>query len=348
MTERSHKEVTLSDVARAAGVGVSTASRTFARPGRVNAETAARVRKVAEELGYRASPLPSTPSSSQTRLIAVMVSDIDNPFFSRLVRGAQVAASEAGYEVLLADARESGVRERSALERILPVVDGIVIGSSRMPDSALHMIAKQKPMISLNRALRGIPSVIPDNPAGVELALGLLRDLGHESVVYVAGPEASWTDGVRSSAVRDLGARIGLRTHKAGPFLPTYEGGIAAAERLLTRLPTAIIAYNDLMAIGILRGLVKAGVRIPHDVSVIGFDDILAARLTSPDLTSIAAPMRQMGMTAVRNVIALINAAVPAGASSLLLPMKLKVRGSTAKPRAVLRSLVSEEMAASG
>ncbi|MEN0071719.1 MAG: substrate-binding domain-containing protein, partial [Propionicimonas sp.] len=250
-------------------------------------------------------------------------------FYAQLVRGAQVAAAEAGVEILLADARESASRERAALERLLPVVEGVMIASSRMPDASLRMIAKRKPLVVINRELRDVPSVISDNPGGIKAAIDLLSGLGHDQVVYVAGPEASWPDGIRSRAVRDLGARAGLQTHRIGPFLPTVEGGLLAARQLLGRLPTAVIAFNDLVGIGVVRGLQDAGVRVPQDVSVIGFDDILTAQLVTPALTTVSAPVRQMGITGVNNLAAIIHGAKARAGDALVMPVTLKVRGST-------------------
>ena len=146
VTEQPRTPVTIYDVAKAAGVAPSTVSRTFARPGRVNAETAARIRQVAEDT--RLPRQPDRPGAAPRRrptCSALMVSDVANPFYAQLIRGAQIAATEAGYEILLADCRESGPRERAALERLVPVVEGFVIGSSRMSDSALRTIAKQRP-----------------------------------------------------------------------------------------------------------------------------------------------------------------------------------------------------------
>jgi len=266
-------------------------------------------------------------------MVGLMVSDVANPFYSQLIRGAQIAATQAGYEILLADCRESGTRERTSLERLVPVVEGFVIGSSRMADSALRTIAKQRPMVVLNRALLDLPSVVTDNVGGMHAAVDLLRELGHESVVYVAGPEASWADGVRFRALRDYGTAMGLHTHKIGPFLPTFEGGMAAGRVLLERLPTAVIAYNDLMAIGVMHCFLREGVRIPEQVSLIGFDDILISRLVLPTLTTVAAPTREMGMTAVNNVLAIIKGAKHGGGAALVMPVQLKVRGSTGQRR---------------
>ena len=330
---RRHSAPTIYDVALAAGVAPSTVSRTFARPGRVNADTAARVRAVADELGYRANPIARALSTSRTRMVALMVSDVSNPFYSELIRGAQIAASEEGYLVLLADAQESATLEREALERLIPVVDGIVIGSSRMSDSGLRTIAKQIPLIVLNRELSDVPCVVTDNSAGIHAAVEHLKGLGHTSITYVAGPEASWADGARWRALRDAGAELAVHTHRIGPFPPTFEGGLACADALLAHPPTATICYNDLIAIGAMATLRRAGLRVPSDVSVIGFDDILTARLVSPPLTTVAAPMRYMGATSVRNLLALSRGAQTTAGRAYVMPVKLRIRGSTAQRR---------------
>lgn len=324
---------TIYDVAQAAGVAPSTVSRTFGRPGRVNADTAARVRAVASELGYRAHPIARAPSTSRTRLLALMVSDVANPFYSELIRGAQAAANQEGCLVVLADAQESAALERVALERLAPIVDGIVIGSSRMSGSDLRAIAKQVPLVVLNRELTDVPSVVTDNVVGMRSAVSHLHDLGHTSITYVAGPEASWADGARWRAMRDAAMAFGVHTHRIGPFPPTFEGGLSCADALLAHLPTAAICYNDLVAIGVMATLWRAGVRVPYDVSVVGFDDILTARLVSPPLTTVAAPIRHMGATSVRTLQALARGAQPVSGRPLLMPVKLQVRGSTGQRR---------------
>ncbi|HMR50017.1 MAG TPA: LacI family DNA-binding transcriptional regulator [Arachnia sp.] len=327
------RSVTIYDIAAAAGVATSTVSRTFTRPGRVSAKTAAKVRAVAEELGYKSSPRPVTADHPATRLLAMMVADIANPFYATLVRGAQLTAAEAGYEIVLLDTRESGRRERTALDRILPVVDGVAVASSRMPDNALRTIAKQIPLVVINRELRGTVSVLSDNVGGTQSAIRHLRAAGHESVTYVGGPEASWNDGVRSRAVRDFAQSLGMRTTRIGPFLPTIEGGWTAGTQLAEQPPSAVIAFNDLMAIGIVQGLKANRVEVPRDVSVIGYDDIPAGRLCTPALTTIAIPARTLGSTAVTNLVALIRGARPGGEGNLVLSTKLIVRQSTGRVR---------------
>lgn len=332
--EKQPGPVTIYDVASAAGVASSTVSRALARPGLVNADTAARIRKVAEELGYRTKPVARAPVTHRSRLLGMLVSDITNPYFGRIIRAAQLAARETGHEILLTDSRESAARERDTLERLLPVVEGFVITSSRMSDSALRTIAKQCPTVVLNRAVLDVPSVMTDNAGGARAAVQLLDDLGHDAATYVAGPAASWADGVRFRSLRDHGARAGVSITRLGPFLPTFEGGLAAARVLAAgRVPTAIIAYNDLMAAGLIRGLLSEGLAIPDDVSVIGFDDILISRISQPTLTTVAAPARQLGTTAVRKVVALIGGAQQRCSEPLVLPVQLKVRESTARHR---------------
>ncbi|PVU81146.1 LacI family transcriptional regulator [Cellulomonas sp. WB94] len=322
---------TIYDVARVAGVATSTVSRAFARPGRVNADTAARIRAVAEDLGYRANPIARALSTSRTRMLAVMISDITNPFYAELVRWTQLAAQEAGYVILLVDAQESDTLERETLERLLPVVDGIVIGSSRMSDSALRTIAKQKPMVVLNRELTGVPSVVTDSLRGMRRAVEHLGGLAHDTITYVAGPDASWADGMRWRALREAGHELDLVTRRIGPFAPTFAGGLKAAGELAAYPTTAVIAYNDPMAIGVIRGLERAGLRVPEDVSVIGFDDTLMSRLVRPALTTVAAPLREMGATGVRDLLAVLNGAQAETGHAFVLPVRLVVRGSTAQ-----------------
>lgn len=324
---------TIYDVARAAGVAPSTVSRTFARPGRVSFETAQRVRDAAEELGYRSTSVSrsGTEQDRRTNMIAVVVSDISNPAYFDLIRGAEEAAAEAGYIVLLAHTHESDRKEREALERTLPLVDGVLLTSSRMSDSAIRMMAKQKPTIVVNRAVNGVACVVPDNPRGMRRAAEHLATAGHRSILYVAGPEASWTDGTRWRALRESALELELRAHRLGPFDPTAEGGRQAAVRWLEHRVPAVVLYNDLMAMGFLRELRRHGVRVPEDVAVVGFDNIQGLDFISPSLTSVAAPMQALGATAVNNLLAMTRGAAPTSNRPMVLPSRLVVRESSVR-----------------
>ncbi|KAE8764825.1 LacI family DNA-binding transcriptional regulator [Georgenia thermotolerans] len=320
---------TIYDVAEAAGVAPSTVSRTFSRPGRVNSETAARIRQVAADLGYRTNPMARALSTTHTSLLALVVPDITNPVYFEIINGVQDEAAEAGYTVVLVDSRESDRREREALERALPIVEGIVLGTSRMSDASIRMIAKQRPMVAINRAVREIPSVVPDNSRGVRRALEHLGELGHEPVTYLAGPEASWADGMRWRGLREASLELAVHVRRLGPLAPTVAGGVAGAKAWLQSPTTAVIGFNDLVAIGFIRYVTSRGVRVPEDVSVVGYDNIFAADLVTPPLTTVATPRRALGAAAVRNLLAQIKGAHPRGGPPVVVPVKLVERQST-------------------
>jgi len=321
---------TIYDVAAAAGVAPSTVSRAFSRPGRVNAETAARIRRVAEEMGYRANPLARALPSGRTSMLALVVSDVTNPFYFQIIRGAEEAAAVADYTLLVADVLESAAVERKALDRALPLVEGVVLGTSRMSDSAIRMIAKQRPTVVLNRVITGIPSVITDNARGVHRAMEHLGELGHRSVAYVAGPEASWADGIRWRSVREAALGLEFKVQRHGPYAPTLLGGEEAAAAVAAGRATAVVAYNDLMAIGLMRRLAQIGVGVPRDLSVLGFDNIFGAEICTPSLTTVAAPLAALGQYAVRTLLNDDPAARNRAAQHpVRLPAQLVVRGST-------------------
>ena len=285
------------------------------------------------QLGYRTNPLARALPTGRTSMIALVISDITNPFYYEIIRGAQTAAADADYTMLLADAQESGTVERAALERALPTVEGIVLATSRMSDSAIRMTAKQRPVIVLNRAVADVPCVITDNPRGMRRAVEHLAELGHQRITYVAGPEASWADGMRWRSLREATLELELQARRIGPYPPTVVGGVRAAGELARHPTSAVIAYNDLLAIGLIRALNDLGARIPQDVSVIGFDNIFAAELVTPPLTTVAAPLRAMGVTAVRNLLAIVRGARPRAQEPVSLPCQLIVRQSTAHRR---------------
>lgn len=334
-TTDAPRAVTIYDVARAAGVAPSTVSRAFSRPGRVNAQTAERIRGIAAALGYRTSPLARALPATRTRMIALVVADIANPVFAAIVRGAQGAAAERGYVMLLADAQEDDRRERAAIERSLPSVDGVVLASSRMSDSAIRMMSKQKPVVLLNRSIPDVPCVMPDYAHGLRKAATHLSELGHDRITYVAGPAASWADGMRWRSLREAATELSLTVRRIGPFPPDVEGGARAAAVIAEQPTSAVIAYNDQLAIGVIRGLAGMGVRVPAEVSVIGFDNILAAELVTPGLTTVAAPLHTEGAEAVRCLLGMVEGADgnTGGRTGqpLVLPTRLVVRGSTAR-----------------
>jgi LacI family transcriptional regulator len=195
------------------------------------------------------------------------------------------------------------------------------------------MTAKQRPVIVLNRAIADVPCVVTDNPRGMRRAVEHLAELGHQRITYIAGPEASWADGMRWRSLREATVELELHARRIGPFAPTVAGGAQAAAELAKRPTSAAIAYNDLLAIGLIRALTSMGARIPRDVSVVGFDNIFAAELVTPALTTVAAPLAAMGLTAVRNLLAIVRGARPHAQEPVSLPCQLVVRQSTAHRR---------------
>jgi LacI family transcriptional regulator, galactose operon repressor len=325
---------TIYDVAREAGVAASTVSRAYSRPGRVNAETAQRVFQAAERLGYRSGQLGGTQPGDRAvhEAIGLVIADVTNPFYGEIVKGAYEAARESEYHLVLLHTKESPDVERETIERELDRVDGIVIASSRMNDSALRMIAKQKPLVLLNRIIPEANCVTTDNEHGIRLAVEHLEALGHEQILYVAGPETSWSDGLRWRALRDAAAELDLDVRRIGPNAPNVLAGLNAARLVAELDATAVLAYNDLLAIGVVNGLRKLGFGVPEQISVVGFDNIVYDEMVHPPLTTIASPLYRMGFTGVRNSIGLAHGVRPVG-GPLVLPVRLVIRASTAQRR---------------
>ena len=322
-------DATIYDVARVAGVSPSTVSRAFSRPGRVSAQTAEKIRQVAEELGYRSREVSRTAAKSTTKVLGLAVADITNPFNFRVIRGCQAAAAEAGFVVTLNDAQESEALEREMLRRSLPLLDGLIVASSRLSDTELRTVAKQLPVVILNRRVAGLHCIIPDMAHGVRKATEHLLALGHRNITYLAGPEASWADGMRWRAMRDSAKELGFTEHRVGPFAPTLQGGRGAAEVIAARGLEAVVCFNDLMAIGLMQGLAERGIKVPEQISIIGFDNIFASALVTPGLTTVAAPLTMLGDSAVRYVVASLAGHKSAETAPVSVPVRLIVRHST-------------------
>ena len=329
---------TIYDVARASGVAPSTVSRTFSRPGRVNVETADRIRRVAAELGYRTKQVARTSlSGARTALLAVVVPDVPDRFFHEILEGAKEAANAAEHTMIIVDAQRSAVTERAALDRLVPVVDGVILAGSTLPDSSIRVIARQRPTVVVNRAMTDVASVLTDSSGGIRQAVAHLAALGHRELTYLAGPSASWTDGTRWRTLRATTRQLGLRARRIGPNAPTQAGGLAAASTFTDQVTSGVIAFNDFIAVGFMRGLADLGMRVPDDADVVGFDNTLAG-WSKPPLTTLASPLRHLGSQAVRMVLQQqADQRGQARTDDVLrpthLPAQLVVRSSTAPAR---------------
>jgi DNA-binding LacI/PurR family transcriptional regulator len=324
---------TIYDIARIAGVAPSTVSRALSKPGRVSFGTAERIRKIAEEIGYRSTILARNIPEQITAMLAMIVADITNPVFHDMIRGAERTAAHANYTMVLAETQESAHNEREALIRVLPAVDGLILTSSRISDASIRDAAKQKPLVVLNRIVAGIPSVATDNIKAMQQATDHLAGFGVREITYLAGPETSWSDAMRWRGVREAGFDLDLTVRRIGPNTPTMGGGGLAATKWLSSQTRGVIAYNDVLAIGFIQAVMLAGCRVPEDVCVIGFDNILDSALVEPRLTTIAAPLASLGAAAVNRLLKRSLDSEAEASQPLLLPTRLVVRDSTGPAR---------------
>jgi LacI family transcriptional regulator len=290
---------TIRDVARASGVHVSTVSRTFSAPHLVNPETRSRVLATAESLGYRPNRAARALITGRTHNIGLIVADVANPFFPPLIKAAESQARQRDYHVFVADTNEDPAVEEELVHALAKQVDGIVLCSPRMSNDLIEQLRREVRLVVVNRLVEGLPAVVMDVGQGARSAIEHLARLGHRDLVYLSGPRGSWTNReIRRSAGASARA-IGATLTSIGPNPPTEAAGVAAAELVRRSGATGVLAYNDLMAIGLLEGLDTIGIRVPEQVSVVGIDDITLSRLTRPKLTTVATPAAAAGRAAV-------------------------------------------------
>ena len=329
-TPTSPRQPTIHDVAALAGVAASTVSRALSDPGRVNAVTRERIERAAAEINYLPSSRASGLRSGKTGTVALLVPDITNPFYFDIVRGTQLQLKAAGYAQLLVDTEESEAAESDALDRLVKAVDGVVLVASRLSDERLAEVASAVPVVTINREVEGVGTVVLDTPAGVEQSVEHLVSLGHRSIAYVSGPDRSWSNGRRWAAIEAAATRLGVSAVRIGPFPPLMTSGAAAADAALNSGVTACIAFNDLIAIGMLQRLAARGVAVPAQLSVVGCDDIFGADFCSPALTTITAPKEGAGRAAISLLLAQLGGTRGAGARpTTLLSTHLTIRDST-------------------
>jgi LacI family transcriptional regulator len=330
----NEKAATIYDIAKLAGVNPSTVSRALSNPGRINAATEAKVHAAAKELNYRVNPFARALPTGKTKMIALMVADITNPVFFKVVRGAEKVAAEHGYTLVVAESFESSKVEADSLQRILPTVDGVIFGTTRLADAEIYEANREKPVVLINRLVEGVADVVPNNEPGIAEAIAHLAALGHKHIGFLGGPTASWINTDRWNLLMKHAVDAGMTVVSIGPNLPTVEGGRDALDQVRASGVSAIITYNDLMGIGLLRAATAAGVQIPQQLSIIGFDNIFGSDFTSPPLTTIEMPLEVIGGNAVLALLKTFEAtddAVPHGSNE---STSLLVRGSTAEAKA--------------
>ncbi|TDD05670.1 LacI family transcriptional regulator [Nonomuraea deserti] len=287
---------TIKDVARACGVHVSTVSRTFSAPHLVNPATRSRVLAAADDLGYRPNRAARALTTGRTFNMGLIVADIANPFFPPLIKAAQAQARGRDYHVFVADTDEDPRVEEELIRTFTKQVDGVLLCSPRLSNRMIERLAEDVPFVVVNRRIKGMPSVLMNVAQGAKHALEHLTGLGHRRIALVSGPIGSWT----SNEMQGVAAEApGLGLIFFGPNQPTEAGGLAVAADVAACGATAVLAYNDLVALGLIEGLSAMEIGVPDQVSVIGFDDILPGRLNRPKLTTVAMPAAAAGRMAV-------------------------------------------------
>lgn len=294
----------MEDVAAAAGVSRALVSLVFRESPKVSNERRSRVLQAAKALGYRPNASARSLASRSSGTIGVLLNDLHNPFFAEIFDGVADAAESSGYRLLLTTSQRRDAGEDRAVETMLEHrVDGMVLLSPRLASRRLIALGEMTPVVVLGRtvARASFDSVMADESIGSMLAIEHLAGLGHRHIVHIDGGRGAGA-APRRTGYRNAMARLGLAAPDvvSGDF--TEASGVHAAELLLRRsqLPTALFAANDLVAAGAMATLEDAGVRVPEDLSVVGYDNTLIARLQHIALTTIDQPRESMGALAMQ------------------------------------------------
>lgn len=313
---------TLTDVAGIAGVSLATASRAFSDPDRLATETRERVLAAALGLQYEA-PLPRG-----SRTFAVVVPDVANAVFAELICSIQDRAWHGRHRMILANTAEDSVREQEILQSFGRGVDGVILCSPRLPPAAIKAVIGSTPLVVINGETEFAPSVLMDVEEGIRQAVEHLYALGHRKIAFVPGPASSWANQRRLQCVAALAAKWNVELITVGNQSATVNGGLAAAAAVVSSGATAVIAYNDLIALGLQAGARGLGYHCPEDLSVVGIDDLDIAAASEPGLTSIRVAITRSGSLSLDLLLDQI-AGKPVTEKAVHLTSQLIVRGST-------------------
>ncbi|MCT9002427.1 LacI family DNA-binding transcriptional regulator [Microbacterium memoriense] len=321
--------VGITDVARAAGVSLSTVSRVMNGNTSVDAALADRVRGVAAELGYSANPLARSLVLGRTQTIAVVIPDLANPTFQSILRGLSRAASDEGFHVLIADTNEQVETEHALSTATRRRTDGVILCAPRMPAEDLAaLLPTLQPVVVINRPPQdGAPTIAADYRVAMAELVEHLYGLGHRTLAFLAGVGGSASGAARRGALadaREIHSDLTIIELASGV---DFDSGARAVDAVVETGATAVLAFNDLVAMGLLSAVTERGIRVPEDLSIAGFDDIPFARYTSPPLTTAAVPALELGRRAWAAMSARL-AGTDSPPSTVLIP-QMVLRGST-------------------
>ncbi|GAA2847386.1 LacI family DNA-binding transcriptional regulator [Pseudonocardia halophobica] len=322
--------MSIREVATRAGVSPATVSRVFTRPDAVAPDTRDRVLAVAQELRYTPHPVARSLARRRTGNLGIVVPDIANSFSAVVTKAVQQEAARDGYALFVSGSDERAQDEEQWARAMAPQVDGLMLVSPLMSDEALRELA-DIPLVLSNRLLDALPAVVTDASDAVGHAVEHLHALGHREIVYLAGPDG-FANTMRLRGYHGACRRLGVRPRELGPFNARFADGVRAADLVLATSATAVVAYNDEVAVGVLNRLADRGLRVPDDLSVVGVDDTSLAEMVTPRLTTVRLPAAESGRVGVRILLDLIDRR-PAPAEPVRLAAELIVRSSTGPVR---------------
>jgi LacI family transcriptional regulator len=334
---RNH--VTLREVARIVGVSTATVSRALHPDTRplVNEETALRIEEAAQRVGYAPNSLARGLKTKRSFTVGAIIPDLTNPLFPPMVRGIQDRLEQDGYTALIASTDGDAERERRSFEALRArQVDGLILATAERRHPVLDSaIAADITVVLVNRAVQDaqVDAVVPDDRGGIDLAVGHLADLGHVRIAHLAGPGSTSSGRGRREGFRAAMRKRGLDVppalvQSAGGFTEAA-GHQATAALLESRVPfTAIVAANDLLALGAYSALGADGRRCPEDVSVVGFNDMPFADRFAPPLTTVHIGHDELGARAADLLLEQLREQRPQG-RRIVIDVRLVVRGST-------------------
>lgn len=330
---------TMKDVAELAGVSTATVSRALMNPEKVSSATRKRVEEAVVESGYCPNTMVRNVKRNESKTLVVIVPDLCDPYFSEIIRGIEHAASEQGYLVLHGDSHQQKCRDNSLVNLVYSKqADGLILLGTDLPIDASKPEQKNLPPMVMACEFAPeleLPTVHIDNLTASFEAVNYLAQLGHKQIAEITGPETSTLSNFRSQgyqqALRRAGLIIDLTKSVQGDF--SFESGAKAMRKLLASAtpPSAIFCHNDMMAIGAMREAKAAGIRIPQDLSIIGFDNIEFSEFCEPALTTVAQPRFDIGYQATQMLFNILNGD-DVRTGSRLLDTELILRQSTMPP----------------
>jgi DNA-binding LacI/PurR family transcriptional regulator len=327
------RPATIHEVAALAGVSPSTVSRALNSPELVKPGTRQRVLASVERLGYQPNRAARSLALGRTASLGLIVPDIANPFFAPFIKVVQSHVREANYALFLADTDEDPATEVELARAMSQQVDGLILCSPRMPGPRMRAIAAMTPLVVANRLSRTFPSVAMDFGPGIKQAVAHVHALGHRRCAFLSGPNGSWSNQQRLRWFRSTCETYGIELSVLGPYEPVFSGGYRGADEALASGVTAIFAYNDLVALGLMSRLADRNVRVPDEMSVIGFDDIPVASMTSPPLTTVAIPVATVAKASASILLSLLAGTAPQRPAAKELATRLVIRSTTGVPK---------------